>query len=199
MYTAGMGAAGHSAGFVLAGGGSKRMGKDKALLPFGGHALIAHVASTVLAAAGSVSLVGPVDVYRHLDFLVVPDLYPGFGPVGGVVTALSSPSAAEWNLIVACDMPGVSCEFLSSLLAAAVDSSADCTIPHTPDGRFHALCAVYRQAARLPLLRAVDAGIHKLHDAIETLNRHFYPVSAAALLANVNTPEQWKIFQHATH
>ncbi len=175
------------------------MGKDKAMLPFGGNVLIAHVALSVLGAAGSVALVGPADAYRHLNFPVLPDLYPGFGPVGGVVTALSSPSAAEWNLIVACDMPGVSGEFLSSLLSAAVDSGAECTIPHTPDGRLHALCAVYRQAARLPLLRAVQAGIHKLHDAIQILNVHFYPVSAPELLANVNTPAQWETFQHATH
>ena len=175
------------------------MGKDKALLAFGSNVLIAHVAVTVLNAAGSVALVGPVEAYRHLDFAVVPDVYPGFGPVGGVVSALSSPFAAEWNLIVACDMPGVSDEFLSSLLSAAVDCSADCTVPKTPDGRIHALCAVYRQTARLPLLRAVQAGIHKLQHAIEDLNVHFQPISAPELLANVNTPDQWKTFQNATH
>lgn len=198
MYSAGKGAADHSAGFVLAGGASKRMGKDKALLPFGGNVLVAHVALSVLAAAGSVSLVGPPDAYRHLDFPVVPDLYPGFGPVGGVVTALFA-SGAEWNLIVACDMPGVSGEFLAALLAEAIDSGAECTVPHTPNGRLHAMCAVYRQTARLPLLRAVEAGIHKLHDAIEELNVHLYPVSAPELLANVNTPAQWRTFRNATH
>ena len=199
MYSAGKGAAGHSAGFVLAGGGSKRMGKDKALLPFGGNVLIAHVALSVLAAAGSVSLVGPPDAYSHLQFPVVSDLYPGFGPVGGVVTALSSPSAAEWNLIVACDMPGISGEFLASLLAEAIDSGAECTVPHTPNGRLHAVCAVYRRSARLPLLRAVEAGTHKLQDAIEVLNVHRYPVSALELLVNVNTPAQWRTFRNAAH
>jgi molybdopterin-guanine dinucleotide biosynthesis protein A len=198
MYGDGNRAAGHSAGFVLAGGGSKRMGKDKALLPFGGTVLVAHVALSVLAAAGSVSLVGPLDAYSHLDFPVVPDLCPGFGPVGGIVTALSA-SGAEWNLIVACDMPGVSGEFLASLLAEAEDSGAECTIPLTPNGRLHGLCAVYRQAARLPLLGAMEAGTHKLHDAIKELNVHFYPVSAPELLANVNTPAQWRTFRNATH
>lgn len=199
MYSVGKGAAGHSAGFVLTGGGSKRMGKDKALLPFGGKVLVAHVALSVLAAAGSVSLVGPRDAYRHLDFSMVPDLYPGFGPIGGIVTALSSASAAEWNLIVACDMPGVSGEFLASLLAEAIEFGAECTIPLTPDGRLHPLCAVYRQAARLPLLRAVEAETHKLHAAIEVLNVHRYHVSTKESLTNVNTPAQWKTFQNATH
>ena len=174
------------------------MGNDKALLPYGGKVLVVHVALNVLAAAGSVSLIGPPDAYRHLNLPVVPDLYPGFGPVGGVVTALSA-STAEWNLIVACDMPGVSAEFLASLLAEAIDSGAECTVPVTPDGRRHPLCAVYRQTARLPLQRAVEAETHKLHAAIEVLNVHLYPVSTPESLANVNTPTEWKTFQNATH
>ena len=198
MYSAGKGAAGHSAGFVLAGGGSKRMGNDKALLPYGGKVLVVHVALNVLAASGSVSLIGPPDAYRYLNLPVIPDLYPGFGPVGGVVTALSA-STAEWNLIVACDMPGVSAPFLASLLAEAIDSGAECIVPVTPDGWRHPLCAVYRQTARLPLQRAVEAEIHKLHVAIEVLNVHLYPVSTPEALANVNTPTEWKTFQNATH
>ncbi len=198
MYSAGKGAAGHSAGFVLAGGGSKRMGQDKALLPLRGNVLVSHVALNVLAAAGSVSLVGSPGAYSHLHYPVVPDLFPGFGPLGGIVTSLSA-SASEWNLIVACDMPGVSVQFLTALLAEAAGSAADCAIPRTPDGRLHAVCAVYRQSARLPLLRAVDAGIHKLHDAIKDLNVHFCAVSAAELLANVNTPAEWSAFQNAAH
>jgi len=198
MYAAGMGAAGHSAGFVLAGGGSKRMGKDKALLPFGGTVLVAHVAASVLAAAGSVCLVGAPNPYAHLHFPVLSDLYPGFGPVGGIVTALTA-SATEWNLIVACDMPGVSGVFLASLLAAAVDSGAECTVPVTPDGRRHPLCAVYRRTAQSPLQEAVEAQIHKLHAALEVLKVHLYPVSTTGFLTNVNTPTEWTTFQNAAH
>lgn len=197
MYAAGTGAAGHSAGFVLAGGGSRRMGNNKALLPYGRTVLIAHVAGAVLTAAGSVSLIGAPDLYRHLDFQVIPDLYPGFGPLGGIATALAA-SSAEWNLITACDMPALSGEFLAGLLAAAVESGAECTLPITPEGRLHAACAVYRQSARLPLVQAIEAGVHKLHDAIEILNIDLYPVSAA-LLTNVNTPSEWKAFQNAAH
>ncbi|MEP6538856.1 MAG: molybdenum cofactor guanylyltransferase [Bryobacteraceae bacterium] len=198
MHDAGTGSAGRSAGFVLAGGGSTRMGNDKALLPYGGSVLVAHVAGSVLAAAGSVCLVGAPNRYPHLHLESVGDLYPGFGPVGGIVTALTA-SGAEWNLIAACDMPGLSAEFLRSLLAVAVDSTAECTVPVTPDGRRHPLCAVYRSSARSALQQAVESGIHKLQAAIELLQVHLYPVTTTELLANVNTPTEWTAFQNAAH
>jgi molybdopterin-guanine dinucleotide biosynthesis protein A len=197
MHPARSGAADSFAGFVLTGGSSKRMGHNKALLPFGDGVLVAHIAGCVRDAAGSVRLVGSPDAYTHLDFLVVPDLYPGFGPVGGIVTALNA-SEADWNLVVACDMPGISSEFLISLLEKAADSGADCTLPLTPDGGRHPLCAVYRRTAKAALTRAVEAGTHKLLAAIEALNVHRYLVSETGSLVNVNTPMEWNTFQNAT-
>ncbi len=198
MYGAGDQAAGQSAGFVLAGGNSKRMGNDKALLPFGGNVLIAHVAAAVSAAAGSVYLVGARSSYENLNYPVLPDLFPGFGPVGGIVTALSAANA-EWNLIVACDMPGVSAEFLTALLAGAVTAGAQCTVPVTPDGRMHPMCAIYHRSAREPLAQAVQAEKHRLLTALESLNVHLYPVAAEGSLINVNTPTEWNSFQNAAH
>ena len=196
MHPASSGAANSSAGFILIGGGSTRMGNDKALLPFGGDVLVTHIAYAVKGAAGSVHLVGPPARYGHLGLPVIPDLYPGFGPVGGVVTALTA-SGAEWNLIVACDMPAVTAEFLDALLREARKSGAQCVLPVTPDGRRHPLCAVYHRSAREPLAHAVAKGTHRLLTAIEALSLHLHPVSATDSLVNVNTPTEWKTFQNA--
>jgi molybdopterin-guanine dinucleotide biosynthesis protein A len=91
-------------GFVLVPGHSTRMGRDKALLKFHGSTFAGGIAECVRRVAGNVTLVGPPDRYRELGYTVIPDRVPGCGPLGGVYTALSS-SHAEWNLIVACDMP----------------------------------------------------------------------------------------------
>jgi molybdopterin-guanine dinucleotide biosynthesis protein A len=198
MHGPGHGAAGPYAGFVLAGGDSKRMGQDKAMLPVGSSVLITRIAGVVAAAAGSVALVGNPARYSETGFPVIADLYPGFGPVGGIVTALSNTSA-EWNLVVACDMPGVTVEFLASLLAVAAGSEAQCVIPVTPDGRQHPLCAVYRRSAFAILKAAVDRDIHRLLTAIEALSIHFLHVPVHDGLINVNTPDEWKIFQNATY
>src|SRR5689334_13277077 len=100
------------------------MATDKALLPFRGATLVQHVASAVLAATGSVTLVGEPQRYLHLGYPVVPDRVPGAGPLGGIASALAA-TTAEWNLVLACDMPEVSVHFLEQLLAAAEASSAD--------------------------------------------------------------------------
>ena len=76
------------AGFVLAGGGSRRMGRDKALLPWRGSTLIQFVAGQVLNAAGSVTLIGNPDGLAGLGYPVIGDLHPGCGPLGGLETAL---------------------------------------------------------------------------------------------------------------
>src|SRR5205807_1875209 len=115
------------AGFVLVGGNSSRMGQDKACLPFQGKTLLEHVAAAVAEAAGSVTLVGAPERYQSLGFPIIADSRPGAGPLAGIHTALSI-SHADWNMIVACDMPGISAPFLKSLLAAAAASGADCLI-----------------------------------------------------------------------
>jgi len=103
-----------AAGFVLTGGSSLRMGRDKALLPIGGSALVERTAERVRAAAGSVTLIGAPSRYAHLGLAVAPDLIADCGPIGGLYTALKMTSA-DWNLVVACDMPGVTAAFLDDL------------------------------------------------------------------------------------
>ena len=65
-----------ASGFVLAGGGSTRMGRNKALLPFRGITLVEHVAGIVRQAAGSVTLIGDPVQLGHLGLPVVSDLLP---------------------------------------------------------------------------------------------------------------------------
>ena len=97
------------AGFVLVGGNSSRMGRDKAGLPLLGRTLVEHVAAAVAEAAGSVTLIGPPGRYSSLDFPIIADWRPGLGPLGGIHTALTH-SPAVWNLIAACDLPQISGE-----------------------------------------------------------------------------------------
>ena len=84
-----------TAGFVLAGGRSSRMGRDKSLLELDGEALVARAARRVEAAAGCVAIVGHVGRHGHFGWPVVADLRPGEGPLAGIEAALASPHAAH--------------------------------------------------------------------------------------------------------
>jgi len=178
-----------TAGFVLAGGASRRMGRDKALLPLDGATMIEQIAGRVRAAAGSVTIIGPVEKYGKLGFPVLPDAVEGCGPLGGVYTALAN-THAEWNLIVACDMPEVTVEFLVSLLQAAAVAQADCLVPET-DGQTDPLCAVYRGSVLAAAESAIHRKLFKMQDFVSTLHFVRMPVFDQRPLKNVNTPAQW--------
>jgi molybdenum cofactor guanylyltransferase len=178
-----------ASGFVLAGGASKRMGRDKALLPYGGTTLVEHVAKTVRDAVGSVTLVGDPAKLDGLGFPVVPDQIPSCGPVSGIYTALRV-SHADWNLIVACDMPSLTSDVLGELLRRAETTVTDCVAASGPDGQVEPLCAVYHRRC----LRALDQAIRdkrfKMRDLANEMGVTLVPVSPDAL-ANLNTPDEW--------
>ncbi len=171
-------------GYVLAGGRSSRMGRDKARLPFREGELVAAVAHAVARAAGNVTLVG------HPQLTAIPDRYPGEGPLGGILTALHHTST-EWNLIVACDMPQLSAAFLGELLAQALRSPASVLLPHGPDGLPQPLCAVYRRRALAALEVHFARGVRKVTAALVGIAVERLAVAELALFQNVNTPEDW--------
>jgi phospholipid/cholesterol/gamma-HCH transport system ATP-binding protein len=167
------------------------MGRDKALLPFQGTALAAHIAGQVRLAAGCATLIGEPERYSPLGFPVLPDLYPGEGPLGGILTALLS-SEAEYNLIVACDMPSLEADFLLSLFSAAESASGDCFVPVFPGGGPAPLCAIYRPAAIPKLQRIFAAGVRKIQTALESLQTVYHVIEDPRPLSNMNTPAEWE-------
>jgi molybdopterin-guanine dinucleotide biosynthesis protein A len=166
------------------------MGRDKALLPFRGGLLAQAIAVAVARAAGSATLVGTPKVCQSLGFPVIPDLYPGEGPLGGILTALGH-TAADWNLVTACDMPALTTGLLSALLDAAQRLDADALVPIGPSGRPEPLCAVYHRRARRPLGCQFSGGVRKLAAALEAVRAVPFPVVEVSCFRNVNTPEEW--------
>jgi molybdopterin-guanine dinucleotide biosynthesis protein A len=177
------------AGFILAGGHSRRMGRDKALLPMEGMSLVERTARLVRAAAGSVIVIGAPARYEALSLPVAADLVAEAGPIGGLYTALEI-TQADWNLVVACDMPGLTEDFLRRLIAAAQASGAVCLVPETAAG-LHPLCAVYHRSVRAAVDAAITHKHFKMHDLLRDIEAVAWPVADASLLENVNTPLEW--------
>jgi len=178
------------AGFVMVGGRSSRMGRDKALLSYRGRTLTEHVAEVVKEVTGSVTLIGEPGRYQHLGYKVIPDIVPGCGPLGGIRTALEY-TEAEWNLITACDMPGLKPDFLCRLLDTAEAEDADCLMPESPSGRREPLCAVYRRTCLEAVERALKEGRWKTGEALEGSLVVRLRIGEAAWFENLNTPEDW--------
>jgi len=166
------------------------MGSDKALLRYRGAALVETVAEAVSQGVGHPLLVGNRDRYDGLGYEVIPDLYPGEGPLGGVLTSLQN-SGAEWNLIVACDMPELTGEFLGALMEAAERSDGEVLAPVGPEGNIEPLCAVYRLSARPGFERAFERGVRQVSAALKEVRMVTHFVPELARFQNVNTPEDW--------
>jgi len=164
------------------------MGRDKARLPFRGGELAGAVARAVAEAAGSATFVG------HPVLPGLADRYPGEGPLGGILTALQH-TTTEGNLIVACDMPGLSGVFLSHLVARADARPGTVILPHGPDGRAQPLCAVYPLSALATLQRHFERGVRRVETALEGLAVEPLAIAELSYFQNVNTPGDWAAYE----
>jgi molybdenum cofactor guanylyltransferase len=179
--------------FILAGGKSTRMGRDKALLNWGGITLLEHALERARAVSERVVVVGSV---QHARFgAVLVDIFPGHGPLGGIHTALEA-SRTDLNLVLAVDMPLVEARFLHFMAERARQSGAKVTIPRTNEG-WQPLCAVYHRSFAPIAREALEQGKNKI-DALfsQTTLEVLGPIELVRegfsedMFRNLNTPEE---------
>lgn len=161
--------------------------------------MVAHVAEKVARAADSVTLVGAPERYSHLPYRLIPDQMHDFGPVAGIVAALED-SAAEWNLVVACDMPRLRVDFLDLLLRRAATCGREALVPLSSDGREQPLCAVYSKSLAGPFRQAQQRGEAKVTRALGGMSVHYLlPPEysridpSGEVFLNVNTPADLRL------
>jgi molybdenum cofactor guanylyltransferase len=185
------------AGFILAGGESSRMGRDKALLELGGMPLILRTVRLVEAAAGPPAVIGNPEAYERLGLRLIADDWPGAGPLGGIATALRA-SGAPWSLVVACDLPYLNRDWLDYLIARALASQMDAVVPMNALGA-EPLCAVYHKRAEPAIRSALERGTRKVTDGLKDVRTEaIAPTewkafdSEGLLFKNMNSPEDYK-------
>ncbi len=157
-------------GIVLAGGLSRRLGRDKAMEPLGGEPLLHGVIRRLSeVTAGTVVVVNNVARADELalggDARVAVDIYPDSGSLGGIFTGLTA-MEADWGVVVACDMPFLNVELFRHLLASR--DGFDVAVPEL-DGRPEPTHAVYSKACLTyiePYLKAGDLKIARFFDDV---------------------------------
>jgi molybdopterin-guanine dinucleotide biosynthesis protein A len=115
------------AAFVLAGGHSSRMGRDKALLPLAGQPLIAHAIATLRDAGLSPIIAGAQSDLSSFA-PVIPDLKPDLGPLSGICAAIASTSA-QFSVFIPVDLPLLPSSLVAYLVHHAQITSSAITIP----------------------------------------------------------------------
>lgn len=125
-------------GFILVGGQSRRMGRDKSQLTIDGQTFVDLIANEMAVVAKSITVVGGSGSpgLRHVE-----DVYPAWGALGGVHAALQNCSA-DWALVVACDFPSVKTDLFKRMVSFA--AGFDAVAPIQRDMVPQPLCTLYR-------------------------------------------------------
>jgi molybdenum cofactor guanylyltransferase len=178
-------------GFILAGGKSARMGRDKALLDWHGRRLLDHMTDLISTVADEVCVVGRGRL---------PDRLQGLGPLSGIATALEA-SATDANLVVAVDLPALTTEFLEFLKSEAERSNdllTACKI-----GSDFPLCLVIQRRLLAEILRRLASRDLSVHAVIENTPSRLISetelLSAgfdASLFRNINTEQDYRDYLH---
>lgn len=173
-------------GVVLAGGASRRMGRDKSLIPVGGVPMAVRVVAALQdGGCRSVRVIGgDTAALIALGLAAEPDAYPGEGPLGAIAAALASTSASA-VLVAACDLAYLTPNTVRRLSAAAAGQPA--SVVSAFSTRREPLCAIWPRSAVSIVGEAFASGARAVAAAFDRLDVVEVPVDTADL-RNLNQP-----------
>jgi len=180
---------------ILAGGLSRRMGRDKASLPAGDGTLIEHLARRLAPAVDETIVAGGSGRRELSGVLMVEDRYPGLGPLAGIHAGLAAARYPHvW--VVGCDLPD-SDPALAHLFLGLM-AGYDAVVPHI-DGEPQGVCALYDRALVSRIDGLLAAGERRVKALLAASNVRY--VRSEELRAvdpelrsfrNINTPADYQ-------
>ena len=188
--------------YILIGGRSSRLGRDKATVDLGGKTLaqIAFQTASQALPNSRVTFVAASEVQFAIEAILaegrfVFDLVEGRGPIGGLHTALAD-TQKPWIFVLACDYPFVSAAIIK-LLAGNISVECGAVVPEQSDGRLQPLCAFYKTQTSRPVVQEiierprVPPPLHeivdRLHPRIVKPNEYSDLPNSERFFLNVNT------------
>ena len=177
-------------GIILAGGKSRRFGRDKALVEIGGQTLLARAVKLLETCCSEIIVVGRRKVVcsSNMPLRAVEDSIPDIGPLGGILTGLTE-SETDLNVVLAVDMPFATPELLDQLIDSL--GEADAAVPEA-EGRLQPLCAVYRKRCRSTLEALLEEGKRAVYGFLDRLSISSVKLQSSDALDDVDTQEHLK-------
>lgn len=179
---------------VLAGGQSRRMGRDKAGLPSGGETLLGRIITRLTPVVDEVILAGGPPLSLPSGVRFVADRYRDTGPLAGIHAGLLA-AMGDRAMVVACDYPDIGPEIVPFLEARA--AGVEAVVPRIT-GRAQGLCALYRVGVASHAERLINAGERRVNALLEACAvRYLDDVELRGLdpglrfFRNLNTPADY--------
>jgi molybdopterin-guanine dinucleotide biosynthesis protein A len=179
------------AGVILAGGESRRMGRDKATLPYPGSpgtTMVEHILGVVSQRCAPVFVVAATgQPLPTLQAQIIRDEIQGLGPLPATGLGLRAAAQAGATLAFVCavDMPLLATELIDELVQLAVETNAEVVSPW--DGRSHFLAAVYRTDLADRIDALVATGERRMSALIDGSDAQQIVLPDSRLVTNVNS------------
>ena len=178
-------------GLVLAGGQSRRMGRDKALLHRDGRTQL-HLAVELLQGVTEQQFVSTraqqQDDAERQRFAQIVDRYDDIGPIAGILSALETHPEVDW-LVLACDLPNLDRQTLDHLIAHAAVEKPFTAFRSSHDGLPEPLCAIFRAHSAAIIRAFVEGGLVCPRKILIRSDTMLLQQPNPAALDNVNTPD----------
>jgi len=178
-------------GLVLAGGKSRRMGSDKALLRQNGQTQLSRAVALLESQLERVfvsTTAAQAEDTERSQFAQIVDRYDDMGPVAGILSAMDSNADVSW-LVLACDLPNIDAETIACLLQNASVNHLATAYRSTSDNLPEPLCAIWRPAARQAIDNFVAQGFNCPRKILIKSDTHLLTQPNPAALHNINKPE----------
>lgn len=183
-------------GVILAGGKSRRMGRNKALLPIGGKPVILRLVEQFQSLFEEAFVIAnDAALYAPYCSRIVPDLYPGKGPLAGLHAALSH-CGRDWVFISACDTPFIQATVVQEM--ARLRENVDAALAETEEGP-QPLNAYYSRRCLPAIQRCLEADELRMISFWPEIKMRVAPWaqvkqwdSSARTFWNMNTPEDYQ-------
>jgi molybdopterin-guanine dinucleotide biosynthesis protein A len=178
-------------GLVLAGGESRRMGRDKALLLRDGQSQLAYLAALLERVSDRVFVSARSTQLRDAErsrYALIVDRYADIGPMAGILSALEEHPDRDW-LVLACDLPNVDEPTLRFLLEHRSEEKPFTAFRSSYDGLPEPLCAIYRSGCADILHKFVADGVVCPRKVMIRSDSELLEQPAPGALDNINTPD----------
>ena len=174
---------------ILAGGRSRRMGKDKSMLLINNKPMIEHILEQIRPYFSQV-LISSNDQkkYAFLGADVIPDKVPDQGPLMGILSCLEV-SSHDLNFVVACDVPVINHDFIRKMMREA--QMYDGVIPVREKSKYEPLFGIYRKSMITPIRETLKTDSRKIIDACSKCRIKYLEIDDAEWYRNLNTMEEY--------
>lgn len=180
---------------ILTGGASRRMGRDKAMLPYKGTTMLQYLINKYSAAFGSVAVsVNKSGRFPFTGALEVVDRYPDLGPLNGLVSGFAE-TEEDMIFMTGTDLPCGEPKLVEKLLELMGDADA-CVICQGKKG-FEPLFALYRRSCYEKAEKSLAQGKKAIREMLDAVNVRYVEPSEIPgfdleqILMNVNTMAEY--------